>query len=47
MELRKKVDLILNDKQYLTKENISLTENKLNLQSKIEYLDKELTIAKN
>ncbi len=47
MELRKKVELVLNDKSYLTKENISLSENKLNLQSKIEYLEKELTVAKN
>ena len=46
MELRKKVEIVLNDKQYLTKENITYAEKCRTLEDKVDRLDEDLSGSK-
>ena len=43
MELRKKVDIIENDKNYLTKENIAYAEKLCAYENKFEKYEEELS----
>lgn len=44
---RRKIDLLTQDKEYLTKENIQLIEKERRLQDRLDRLEAELLSAKN
>ena len=46
MELRKKVEIVLNDKEYLTKENITYAEKVRTLEDKVDRLSDDLSGSK-
>jgi len=46
MELRKKIEIIMNDKTYLTKENITYAEKQKILEEKIERIEEDLLNSK-